>query len=543
MAVDLKKLKKLHKEYQKVLYAEGGKVKPSSPPPPKEDDEEDKDKEKAPFLPSEDARKKTQEAMRKSFGFYADGGEVDPEHIDVGELDPSLITPDLPKPLEGMEVPEDTDAKAMEQMVLNEDFDANEKSAPKEESKEEKPAEEVPKSDEPDDEEKETAVASEEKPEVDKTSFQRLLAAVKPQFTQEDLAKAQRERDLNNSMDQFQRGAAIAGGGMAKADPSLVLKSIDENAKLSGMPVQKYGEQAANQKNDPNSPMSQAYREAFSKFTGKEAPPNWAAADLEKVSPLFEKFVVSQQSNQLKKENKLMDLNMKLQIEQSRHEDRLLGMKSREQRAAENERHNQVMEGLRAQLVGLSEKRLGSGIVSKIENDPTVKKANDRINSTESAIDQLQDLKQPLTYNRLNAVQIDLANTLNYMAAQGGSDYKAKSDKLENAQTQIAGVLQKYGTNLVDLRKQAPEVYHEVLSYAKSVHKFAKEVADKQRKALSGKQRQVLGEDSDLSKKLGGIYDAPSEEKKSANEVERLDPKSGKVAIFDSETKKFIRWK
>lgn len=250
---------------------------------------------------------------------YSDGEEVEsdsslsPEefdkHIqalrDQGYLvhdvngDEQKITVSARKPASEQQlIDENPDDKALENDYQNEDFIANEKAdenSPKEElAKDEENASEIPERDVASNS---TNAAQETKPEENLKDEEEsdeepkeMESSPKPVESSSDLKDAQRERDLNNASAQIQRGAAIAGSGLAHANvnPSLTLNTIEENAKLAGMPVQKYNELVADKQNDPNSEVSSVVR-GYLKAKGMQISDKASAADLFKVAPFLQK--------------------------------------------------------------------------------------------------------------------------------------------------------------------------------------------------------------------------------------------------------------
>lgn len=132
------------------------------------------------------------------------------------------------------------------------------------------------------------------------SALQKLINATsRPQG--QDLAAAQAQRDQNLALNQVQQGAAIAGAGMAHANPNEVLGVIKGQEKYAGLPVEKYNELITNQQNDPNSPMSQALK-GYLESKGFKTPENASAADLLKVAP----FLVKDQAAQTAMQKALM---------------------------------------------------------------------------------------------------------------------------------------------------------------------------------------------------------------------------------------------
>lgn len=116
------------------------------------------------------------------------------------------------------------------------------------------------------DEESDDIIASTEPEFQQESPLSRLINS--PKFSSQELAKAQNQRDLNLASAQIQRGAALMGGGIGHADPTLALKSIDETAKNADIPVKKFEEQVTNQKNDPTSDYSKAYASSVAEILG-----------------------------------------------------------------------------------------------------------------------------------------------------------------------------------------------------------------------------------------------------------------------------------
>lgn len=176
--------------------------------------------------------------------------------------DDQLITADNNQP------DQSEDTKSAEDKLVEEPY-ADEELAAK--LKEEKPDEEMADedSDEEDDSEPETMVASKKdsKEEPKKEDKSRELASnekleelqyTPSQAPENDLARAQKQRDMNIAGQQIMKGAALFGAGASKTDPTQALKSIGDNDQYVNLPVLKYQEQMKNQGKDPSSPMTKA---------------------------------------------------------------------------------------------------------------------------------------------------------------------------------------------------------------------------------------------------------------------------------------------
>lgn len=322
----------------------------------------------------------------------------------------------------------------------------------------------------------------------------------------DQLKEAQKQRDNNISGNQIMKGLTLASSGISHTNPDRALKLLEDQDKYVNLPVQKFEENQANQKNDPKSKVSEAYRQLYGKLMGTPAPEGWSASDLEKVSPLFEKYMQAKETAQARKDTQMYNLQARAQEADLRHQDRMLYLTDRQQREAEIQRHNNEIEKIKHEQTDISGSRLGLSATKTIEQDPTIKKANDRLNSARTALDQLDDKSQPLTVNRLNAIQIDLANALNFMGQQGASDYKAKSDKLVTLRSRMAAATQSWNPNVEDMRELAPEVYNEVKAYANSIHQSVNKIKQQREKELSTKYGKSTGEGGTTDKRLKDIY-------------------------------------
>jgi len=436
---------------------------------------------------------------------YADGtvdeqGGVVPQPQDypAPEIDPALAQqpsqqldmplPQSPKPqmeLPEEEMPQEKSSKSKQESADKELEASFEKEVKKQESQD-KPASEddqMEKDLKPDEE-----ASDEEKSEPEDNAKEESTESKEPsdsdksEYTNAELKELQKKRKMMLGLSGLAQSGAMLGGALNRFDPSKNVKAFQDAEKQYDLPIQDFKDLIANQQNDPSSSTSKAARATYEKIMGTPANPNWSATDLAKQSPLLEKYLQAQQATAAKKDKQKDDLQFKYDKLQQDRDIKLQGITDKKERDKIANDFKQQMLDVRKDMVALSAGRLGATVTGKIEGEDTIKKANQRIHSADQAITQLADKSQPLTMNRLNAIQIDLANTLNFMASQGASDYKAKSDKLENLNTMIASAKQKYGTSLIDLRTQAPEVYNEVMAYAKSVKESTTKIRDQRYK-------------------------------------------------------------
>lgn len=207
-----------------------------------------------------------------------------------------------------------------------------------------------------------------------------------------ELAQAQRDRDINIANQQMAKGAALLGAGIAghggtRVDPSLALKTIGENDKYVGMPVEKYQEQIENQKNDPNSQVSQAYREVYGKVMGTAANPKWSASDIGTTMPALEKYMQAQQLAQSRTQMMQDKLQAQAQQkEQDRELKRTLASEKNETQAqakkdAADKKTSDTQDKALMQTQTLLESARGNPAAAQAEKDLySVQKANSLIN-------------------------------------------------------------------------------------------------------------------------------------------------------------------
>lgn len=550
---DIKKLKKLYSEYQKIKgmseggktekphnkenlqelkisfnkfideeggkkYSDGGEVEDDStlsdlkrkfqeafksptPPKPKEETEEDKfNRIREQNQERSMGKRSSLMSMDPEIKGYSDGEEVEgndqslspdefDQHIqtlrDKGYIvhdvngDEQKITVSPRKPASEVALnDENPDDKALEQQYQNEDFEAGEKSD-KPVSKEELKDEEVKKEiddelaseenkesekqmeDQKSEEPKEEVENKDEEEKPEQSAASRLVASSQePESSSGDLEKAQKERDLNNAMAQVQRGAAIAGAGLAHAnvDPSLTLNSIDKQQALAGMPVQKYQEKIANQQNDPKSQMSQVVR-GYLKNKGMQISDNASAADLFKVAPFLQKDQALQMS--------LQKTLMGLQVKQSE------GEKARQAADERNQRSTDATKAaatIRADAIKAGQQntnqrqaqRLSGQLVNRIQMDPIIKPSLQNMASLQKSKAIIENKNVPMTPQLLSDAEQDISQALT-LRGMGATEGKIKRTEIMTIGRKLAEARQKYLNEPgIDLRKEEPELVNTI---------------------------------------------------------------------------------
>lgn len=514
-------------------YFNGGNVQPSPSPSP------------APILDPI----KVQQFMQGLKRGYAEGGKVSgyeslmnqykniKKYADVGPIEPNDSSEGLPEIIKPQYSKDDEEAleQSIEESPIKDKPNRMEEPAKDLEDKhldtedETENIKDIVKKGkeavEPEEDKKEIA-SEDEEPEEDSDNKEESPKSVTSKPQESDIASqlkaAQEKRREGVAGTDIGMAGHLIASGLVNQSPWLGKEYFQGGERQGQLAMQDFNEKLANQKNDSNSEVSKITRD-YLKSKGMNVNDNMSAQDLMTVAPF------------LQKDQALALAQAKALIA---HEDRMKTIDAANQRSKDF--NDTKREGFN-QSNTRGNARLAFNAASKIELDPSVKKANDRLNSTTSAIEQLNDMNQPLPINKLNAIQIDLANTLNYMGSQGASDYKAKSDKLQNLNTRIAEIAQKYKGNIIDMRKIAPNVVKEVNLYANSVHDSATKIRDKQVDNLTDKYGKALG--GDVGQRIKDIYTKKRNQpviSKGSLTSDQLSDYASKHSIQEDEARKLL---
>jgi len=329
---------------------------------------------------------------------FADGGGVQPDPT-TGNIDPNspegleliknanyptpAYTPNIDSKIKGDEQLVDSDinhrdksedTKSAEDKLIEEPYADEELAAKlKEEKPDEKVADDEDSEDEEDDSEPETAVVKgepkkdEEPRKVASNDNSDQLQYTPSQNQPNALQTAQRQRDINIAMQGFQKNAALAAAGLTKTNPDQRLKIIDQQDQYVNLPVQKYQEQIANLKHDPNSDYSKQYAAAAAKLMGID-PSKLAGMSgdtLDKIVPLTVKkmgndFAISKLNKQIESKEDIATKNR-----ESREKIADKAQKTQDQRNKAYEERTKSMGSDRHQLLN---QRQFDGITKDISN-------------------------------------------------------------------------------------------------------------------------------------------------------------------------------
>lgn len=411
----------------------------------------------------------------------------------------------LAKPASLMDVEDKSpDDKELEEKMANEDFEAGEKS---DEKKKEEPKDESDDSEEESDEREPAAedkklddqLEEEPKKEEESSSMSRLMAALKPGSASQDLANAQRDRDRNIAYQQIEKGAAIAGGGLSKTDPSQTLKAIGDRDQYVGLPVQKYGEQVANQKFDANSVMSQTTRDYLKQKYNMKIPDNASYADIEKVA------------GYALKDEQLQNALKKVTMQQKGAMDRTTLQQSESNlRSSRRDQALKDAAAIRAETTAAGQKKTDDRsskkavlqIVQRINNDPVIKPSRQNKASLDKALMIMSNKNVPLTPQFLSDAEQDISSALQ-LRGQGATEGKIKRTELITLGRQIAEAKQHWLNKPdVDLRKTDPKLVNTIFKAAQAVRDDYTTTIQKGQKEIAEEYESALGDDPIINKAI-----------------------------------------
>jgi hypothetical protein len=288
------------------------------------------------------------------------------------------------------------------------------------------------------------------------------------------------------------------------------------------------------QKSNPNSDISKTYRDLYRKTTGKDAPSNTTATELEKLEPILARLHTSEENRK----------------------DRQLKMS--ELKSARDEK--QLAKNVVDMGYDLDSNRRGAGEMGK--NQARVNAAG-RVNEL---ITQFPDYNMP--HIQAREVATSVAGLLNSGSQSAVSQInelvpKTWQGSVAKIEEYIKGIpvgekQQEFMKLMHETAIRERDLAKEQILEAKFEKAYGtwgrvkKDNPDEFYRVLAAKTGVPVAEIEEMEQQEGfmGRYIPKSKEKESEhnkhspnNEVERLDPKSGKIVVYDAKTKKPIRWK
>lgn len=456
---------------------------------------------------------------------------------------------------EDEEAPED---KKEEEKKFEEDFADKEKEA--EEAKREPAAEEKP------DEEAKPEKTPDQTEEVEQAAQEPAEPSVTPiapgakspidfgqgsAQTGEALARAQQERRDNIRNQEFAKYSNLIGSGIARVNP--LPADYFTNKASANAPVQEFEEKLATEKNDPNSAISKAMKQFVTQKYGLPIKGNPSAADLEMISkPLYTEATAELKGRYTLLKEQAHAKNVSTQIGQRGEEARKTvderggiqkDIAGKKQAAKDVEGQNKAISDVNKQI----EQSKSRGVVK------TAYDMERRVNNIQSMIDEYPDLNSmpraqaKLLYNELAFVAKGgvpgAAEVKEYMPETLVGRFKNAYSNLSNEPTgqELGAFIKENIPYIQSLKQNSQRVVGE--NVLNDIENNKKRLAPEDFDALSNKieyKPYIAAARAAQAKENpqgGSVKAAPG----GSNEVKRMT-KDGKVAIFDSKTKKFLRY-
>lgn len=535
-----------------------------------------------------------QDSMRKAFHF-ADGTPEVPEEAPETIEDPDTVVRANPnsdaaidklaqdefsdreiKDQSADELPEELD-RSKEPAPLDKVSKDEEKQSPEEKAADEKKFEEEFAAKEKEAEEADRKPAAEDaEPEEDKAEEVKQAAQEAPEpevtpispmgkgaidygqgsaLTQKALAAAQQERRDEIRRQQLLKYGNLLGAGIAKSQP--LPQDFFENKAAINAPVQEFEEKLATEKHDPNSAVSKAMKQFVTQKYGLPIKGNPSAADLELISkPLYNEAAAELKGRYTLLKEQQHAANVAKQIGQR-------GGEARKTVETRGEIQKDIAGKKAAEKKNENEVKGISKVNDKIEQSKSrgvVKTAYDmerRVNNIQSMIDEYPDLNSmpraqaKLLYNELAFVAKGgvpgAGEVKEYMPETIIGRFKNAYSNLANEPTgqELGSFIKENIPYLQSLKQNSQRVVGE--NVINNIENNKKSLAPDDYEALMNKieyKPYIAAARSAQTKEnpSGKGGKAPASEGKSgSNEVKRMT-KDGKVAIFDSKTKKFLRY-
>jgi hypothetical protein len=260
----------------------------------------------------------------------------------------------------------------------------------------------------------------------------------------------------------------------------------------------------AEQQSDPTSDVSQIARDLYEKTMHKKAPPNASAAQLKDMDNVFARIFAAEENRKDRQDNKKLFANQKRSAEQSKA------------------------------YTALRER------VESFRGNAKAQQASKDVLAADKAL-QMVEHKDPnsLTMQDLRLLSEELGKI-----ASGGvpGEHGVQQLMPNNLKTKFAEMQNFMLSKPSDA--QAGEYIARNMEYLKDMRGVAQNALDSyQLNIAKGYKNRVSSDDWDEFKSDYPTLFNKSENEHSSNEVERLDPKSGKIVVYDAKTKKPIRWK
>lgn len=417
-----------------------------------------------------------------------------------------------------------------------------------------------------------SAVQEEATPGDSQNQFlQNLLAKLKPEAKAalsipEQLDKAQSERRSAQNAAQAGMwgnliGASIAGHG---AQP-VPLEYFKSQAASGELPMKEFAEKLAIQKSDSKSPVSKVYQDYLTTNLGfkPEVVGNVSATDLEKFMPQATRQIVIEKQADIKKAIEEQKYKQKVGEEAASTGAGELGVRAQaigeqaRETEAEKQKGRKEIQGMKA-----SQKFTDLGAKTDRDIDSKVLGARNALGMASRTIVFADKIPALLNqYKDLNQAPPTIVSDVNQAFANlisQGVPGQHMLEKLDGANVpRNAAGLWQYLTasptgagqkELMNLISDSAKIQQnlaraQIKDYVIPTVKIRENagLTPQDRSALLNKYG-VTDEEYSQWKGPGQLTREATGEKPQSSELKRLDPKTGKTAIFDANTKKFIRY-
>lgn len=402
--------------------------------------------------------------------------------------------------------------------------------------------------------EQKSQIPEKEVPQDASNPVKSVLSAIMPNQGRSNIQELQRQ-NINNKL---LKGLDLIGHGLAHAPGTPDLKMYDDNVKEN---QQMYMLKQEAQKEDPGSEYSKSFRQFTSQLIGKPIADNVSAAQLEKVMP----YATLQVKNDMAKERALATIGAKGEVQEKvedkkeTNREKLAGVKGEETRKTQGEKIKLLEPVQEKKTSNASIAKLNSSENQLLSSRGPLGKPIGKIQlveGLESALHQYKDLNDmpPEMFSEYTSMFNNLATggqgtDVKYKAlVNKGLPSKAASaweyltqDPTGANQKEFIKLFRTAGEEQANAAKQ--QVKQGLIQNYKNFETMVPESEIQKRLKDRGiDQDEYKNFQSTLLKPYNTGTPNQVSSPMNLNEEARIDPKSGKTAIFDSKTKQFIRW-
>ncbi len=370
--------------------------------------------------------------------------------------------------------------------------------------------------------------------EEPKSNLKEFDVGTRPDYSSE-LKDIQEQQNLATLFNQLGSAARKVGSGVLEQKGDNKDQFAEANQQFINSWTQQFKDRIEVEKHDAKSPTSKAFRE-YAKQLGYDIKGDFSASDAEKVFPFMFKGFEADANREARKEAQQATLEQRKWESSERSKDRAQRDKERKEDKTAQE---------------------GNKFIQKANTELIKSKPYNYVQKTTSAMNTVDNaLKNPNSVNDISALY-DFIKGLDPDSAVREGEVKLGQEALGLWGT-IKASIAKAGPNPRILDNK---MLRNVQAYLTISNQNAKNQYDKVRQSKFKHAQTAYGLPEERLAEIDPLYDQYAEEKaspaapkktqpeetasaKSAGpkEERRFDPKTQKTAIFDAESKKFLRW-